>query len=434
MTFAHSLAHLLSTPISRPILKLNSFVRFGIGVPLVVILMLQRIFHIIDKKYDVAPYQVPLLMFDTHHKQMHRVWEAFVFTAAAAIAFSFLSSTTFCDLEKAYQIAEKKLLVDQQDQKVEVFNANSSGGIWARIVVGGGIVLFVLQCVAGFLFKPSHLVDHLLFYVPVWWTVYLFLRVNCMLTTILEAVTIKLKITFQLHNTKLQKNVENDPIARSVLAEIFSNYRDDDDSNDRPDLSVLKNIQGGITTISHILRNIEQWWSFFVCYGFLTIVVDNRRTLDLIPNLNTTSTSNPTFFGLPLKKYSLPKYLVWASKTIIDSVHTAVSSGQGLGDQGLGGQGLGGQGIGDVIIHVCRVIQPLVVVCLILGSASMVNAAGKSLVHQIENISDATMHPRFKCSHYQHLSFFESTIQWIKRQNLALNFSFDLKMLRSWVP
>ena len=113
----------------------------------------------------------------------------------------------------------------------------------------------------------------------------MFLRVNCMLTTILEAVTIKLKRTFQLHNTKLQKNVENDPIARSVLAEIFSNYRDDDDSNDRPDLSVLKNIQGGITTISHILRNIEQWWSFFVCYGFLTIVVYNRRTLDLIPKL-----------------------------------------------------------------------------------------------------------------------------------------------------
>jgi hypothetical protein len=414
LTFAHSLAYLLSTPMSRPIPNQSSFIRFGIGVPLIVTLMLQRIFHIIDKKTDIALHQVPLLLFDTHHKQMHRVWEAFVFTSAAAIGFSFLSSKTFIDLDKAYHIAEKKIL--DQD---EVFNAKSNLG--ARVVIGSGIVLFLFQCIAGFMFKPSRMVDHLLFYVPVWWTVYMFLRVNCMLTTILEAVTIKLKRKFRLHSTKFENSVENDLVTRSVLAEIFSNYRDDDDAKSQADLdlSVIKNIHGGIKTISHILRNIEQWWSFFVCYGFLTIVLYHRRTLDLISTLDTRSTSNPTFFGLPLKHYSLPKYLVWASKSIIGSVHTAMSSGQGFG---------------NAMISVCRVIQPLVVGCIILGSPSMVTAAGKSLVHQIENMSDAATHPQFKSSHCQQLSFFESTIQWMKRQNIALNFSFDSKFLKSWVP
>ena len=240
-----------------------------------------------------------------------------------------------------------------------------------------GCFLFLCQVKAGCDYsqqeKGVDFIFHCFFYFPLMWNVLLYTRVMSM-------------IVYCVNTERL-----------FVKSASFSIQQ------------IRQNRQQKIIALSNNYRWIERWWSWFVCYGILTIIIYTRKSMDN----SCVTQSKIQLFGLRVDKITPVKYVMWA-KQHLEAATDELS----------------------FLIHITRIIQPFWLLICILWWKNMVNWQGESLIHNCGRRADqATVSTVSTASTVATLGVgddpdrntgphWNAYASFLKRKHLSLSFSF----------
>ena len=287
-------------------------------------------------------------LLDVQHPNMHRCWEALIFSMSAAVAVCFAGSPAH------------RRLQDLHGRHAMCAHSTPWRRRFSPIPEPVGHVMalmFAAQTVAGWFHAHRNGWDfvgftaHLVFYVPVWATHVIYLRSMAMLLA-----TIKDEIA----------NARHDAPAKLLQRRV-----------------VLKEI-------SRAARDMQKWWSFFVCYGSLGILVYTRKALD------SQAASEFSVWGVPLHRHSYGRYILWGYTSITNSPSTL-----------------------EAFVQACRIVQPLLLIFGMLYAPTMLAEAHADLLRACETRADKSH------SHTQAVPF-ELHRLFAGRLRLAPKFALDL--------